>query len=54
MSQILGVLFWVPALALLAISAPLAWSRAAVYQTYMQTARGAFDRLRSMAGSRRV
>jgi hypothetical protein len=54
MSQILGVLFWVPAIVLLAISAPLAWSRAAVYQTYMRTARGAFDRLRSMAGSRRV
>jgi hypothetical protein len=54
MSQILGVLFWVPAVALLAIAAPLAWSRAAVYQTYMRTARGAFDRLRSMAGSRRV
>jgi hypothetical protein len=54
LSQILGLLLWVPAVVLLAIAAPLAWGRAAIYQTYMQTARGAFNRLRQVAGSRRV
>ncbi|MEM8529810.1 MAG: hypothetical protein AAGF95_03150 [Chloroflexota bacterium] len=46
LSQIAGVLFWVPALVLLGISVPLSLGRASVYSTYVQTARGAVSNLR--------
>jgi hypothetical protein len=50
LSQFLGALLWVPAIAMLGIAAPLAIGRASVYQTYVRTARGAMGNLRHMAG----
>lgn len=49
-SQFLGPLFWVPAIALLAVAAPLALGRASVYRSYMYTARGMIDTARRTAG----
>ncbi|NOK60781.1 MAG: hypothetical protein GFH27_549289n236 [Chloroflexi bacterium AL-W] len=46
LSQIAGVLFWVPALILLGIAVPLSIGRASVYSTYVQTARGAVSNMR--------
>lgn len=50
LSQIFSMLMWVPAVALLAIAAPLAIGRAGVYSSYMRTARTAFDGVRRTMG----
>jgi hypothetical protein len=52
LSQLAGVLFWIPAVLLLLAAAPLALGRASIYQSYVSTARGAVDQVRR-ATSRR-
>lgn len=46
LAQILGALFWIPALVLVAIATPLIFGRASVYKGYISMARGAADTVR--------
>lgn len=50
LSQIFGALFWAPAVLLIIVAAPLAFSRASVYTFYAQAARDAYSRARSVVG----
>ncbi len=50
LSQIVGVLFWIPAIALIGVAAPLTFGRASVYTTYVQVARTAVDGVRRTVG----
>jgi hypothetical protein len=50
LGEIVGLVFWLPAIALLVISIPLAVGRASVYSAYMNTARAAMGNLRRAAG----
>jgi hypothetical protein len=45
-------LFWLPAVLMLAVAAPLAVGRSGVYLTYVQTARNVSDRVRRAAEQR--
>lgn len=45
-----GALFWVPALALIAVAIPLVMGRTSVYSTYVQFARTAFNTIRRGIG----
>jgi hypothetical protein len=49
-SQIFGALFWAPAILLIIIATPLAFSRASVYTFYAQAARNAYTRARAVVG----
>ncbi len=46
LTQFLGWLLWVPALGLLLAAAPLALGRASIYNSYIQTVRGAAENVR--------
>lgn len=48
LSQIISSVMWAPAVGLLVVAAPLAFGRASVYRTYMQTARGAMQNIRQI------
>lgn len=50
LSQIVGALFWLPAVLLLAIAVPLVIGRSGVYAVYTQTARNAVSSVRRVVG----
>lgn len=50
LSQIVSVFFWAPAILLIIIATPLAFSRASVYAFYAQAARNAYSRARAVVG----
>ncbi|MCU0495211.1 MAG: hypothetical protein MUD01_26795 [Chloroflexaceae bacterium] len=50
LSQIVGLLLWIPALLLLGVSVPLVLGRASVYNSYVQTARSAVGSVRRAVG----
>lgn len=49
-SQIFSAFFWAPAILLIVIATPLAFSRASVYTFYVQAARNAYQRARAVIG----
>ncbi len=46
LAQFLGVLFWIPAVLMVAVATPLILGRASVYKAYITTAQGAISNLR--------
>jgi hypothetical protein len=50
LSQLAGALFWIPAVLLLVVAAPLVLGRVSVYSTYVQTARTAVTNVRRAVG----
>lgn len=50
LSQIVNVLFWIPAIALIGVAAPLVFGRSSVYTSYVQTARSAVSGVRRAVG----
>lgn len=46
LAQLLGPLFWIPAVVLVAVATPLIFGRASVYKGYISAARGAADSVR--------
>ena len=50
LSQLMSLLLWIPAIALLAIATPLTLGRSAVYTTYVAAARSAVSNARRAVG----
>ena len=49
-SQIVNILFWIPAILLIGVATPLTLGRASVYSIYIQTAKSAVNSVRRVSG----